>query len=292
MRLSHTTEYYAVILFARIVCLVPLRLALRLGTATGALAWALGVRRDLVLSNIARARPDASDAELRRIGKQAARNIGRTIVEFMRYGIKDRDAIHRLIKIDGIDRIQDGLAQGKGALLLTGHFGSWALYFAAIALRGVPLSLLVGKQHNERIDDFILRIPGDKVEFISKGRAAVKKIIQKLGEGRAIVIAADQHAGRSGVPVPFLGRTTPTLSLPGAFAVKHGCPVFMMDGHRNEDGTHQVQIRELVVPERETPEEQKVEVLKRYNEEMGKIISERPEQYFWYHRRWRDEDES
>lgn len=290
MRLSHTVQYYALVAFARLLCLVPRRAALALGSALGRLGWSLGIRRKLVLANIALARPDASPAELRRIGARAASNFGRTASEFIRYGIKDRDAIDELVHIDGLELLRNALAAGKGAIVLTGHHGAWAIYFAAVAMKGIPLSLLVGKQHNPKVDAFILKIPGDRVEFISKGRSAVKKILANLTAGRAVVMVADQHAGKAGAQVPFFGKPTSTLALPGSFAVKYDAPVFLMTGHRRDDGNHDVAIKALDVPLRDTPEAQKIEVLRRYNEELGAIVAARPEQYFWYHRRWRDRD--
>lgn len=292
MRLPHSIEYLALVGFAKGICLLPRPWALGLGSSIGRLGWALGVRRELVIANISNARPDASPAELKQIGKQAARNFGRTVAEFIRYGIKDRDQLSGLIKIEGSDALQAALANGKGAIVLTGHQGSWAIYFAALSMAGTPLSLLVGKQHNEKIDAFIHKIPGDRVEFIPKGRTAIRTILDKLKAGRAVVMVADQHAGGGGIVVPFLGKNASTLSLPGSFAVKYDAPVFIMSGHRESHGGHRVTISPLSVAHQETPEEQKIEVLRAYNHELGKIISTRPEQYFWYHRRWREESDT
>ncbi len=258
----------------------------------GWFGWTIRMRRDLALSNIAKARPEASEAELKKIGKQAAKNFGRTIAEFIRYGIKDRDDLLDVVKIKNLDLVSEALAKGNGAILLTGHFGAWAIYFATIAMSDIPLSLLVGKQHNPKVDEFIHKIPGDRVEFISKGRTAIKVILEKLRAGRAVVMVADQHAGPGGLAVPFLGKNASTLPLPGSISVKYDIPVFTMSGHRNEDGSHTVTISKLPVPDCDSVNEKKIAVIKTYNEELGKVVCEHPEQYFWYHRRWREESET
>ncbi|MDQ8205146.1 hypothetical protein [Pelagicoccus sp. SDUM812003] len=290
MRFSHRIQYCSLIAFTWLLCRLPYRWALGVGSAIGRLGWALGVRKRLVLENLARAMPDASQPERRRVAALAARNFGRTITEFIRLGIKDRHRIPELVKIRGLEPLRQALADGKGAILLTGHQGSWAIYFAAIAFEGIPLSLLVGKQHNQKVDAFIHRIPGDRVEFISKGRLAIKKILSKLNEGRAVVMVADQHAGKAGIMVPFLGEETPTLALPGSFAVKYDVPVFVMHGFREENDRHQVEIFPLRPSGPSESKDPKTEIVRRYNEEMGAIVKTRPEQYFWYHRRWRPED--
>ncbi len=292
MRLSHKIQYFALLCLARFICAIPRSWALNLGAAVGWFGWTIRMRRELALSNIAQARPDASPEELKRIGKQAAKNFGRTIAEFIRYGIKDRDLLPEVVRIKNLDLVKTALEKGNGAILLTGHFGAWAIYFATIAMHDVPLSLLVGKQHNSKVDEFIHKIPGDRVEFISKGRTAIKVILEKLKAGRAVVMVADQHAGAGGLVVPFLGKNASTLPLPGSISVKYDVPVFMMSGLREADGTHTVSISELPVPACESANEQKVAVAKTYNDELGKTVAKSPEQYFWYHRRWREESET
>ncbi|MBC2604899.1 lysophospholipid acyltransferase family protein [Pelagicoccus albus] len=292
MSLTHTIEYWALLCFARLLCILPRKWSFAIGSAIGAFGWAIGMRQKLVLENIAVARPEADEKELKRLGKQAAKNFGRTITEFIRYGIKDRDLISDLVEIKGIEELKTALQGGKGAIVLTGHFGAWAIYFAAMSMAGVPLSLLVGKQHNKKVDDFILKIPGDRVEFISKGRTAIKKILAKLTAGRAVVMVADQHAGKSGVVVPFLGKNASTLPLPGSFAVKYQAPVFIMTGQRKPDGTHTVTIEPIEISASEDSEDPKIEVLKAYNHKLGRVVASCPEQYFWYHRRWREESEN
>ncbi|MBK1879544.1 lysophospholipid acyltransferase family protein [Pelagicoccus mobilis] len=292
MSLSHRLEYWTLIAVARFLCIIPRQWAFQIGHGIGRLAWALGIRKKLVLSNIAQARPDADEAELNRIGRAAASNFGRTTSEFIRYGIKDRDIVSGIVKIEGLEELRETLSQGKGALLLSGHFSSWVIHFAAISLADIPLSLLIGRQHNQKVDEFISKIPGDRVEMINKGRAAVRSILAKLNEGRAIVFASDQHAGKGGLILPFLGKNASTLPLPGSISAKHDVPVFTMFGHRNEDGTHLVKIEPMPLPGGMTKEEHKVEVMRRYNIKLGEIVSEHPEHYFWYHRRWREESET
>lgn len=292
MRLSHKIQYLALLCLARFICAIPRTWALHLGASVGWFGWTVRMRRGLALSNIANARPEANDAELKRIGKQSAQNFGRTAAEFIRFGIKERDETMKLVKVQNLELLSDALAKGNGAILLTGHFGAWALYFATIATMDVPLSLLVGKQHNPKVDEFIHKIPGDRVELITKGRTAIKVILEKLKAGRAVVMVADQHAGAGGLIVPFLGKNASTLPLPGSFSAKYDIPVFMMSGYRQEDGTHLVTISELQVPECESQNEKKIAVVKAYNDELGKVVAARPEQYFWYHRRWREESET
>ncbi|NJL29966.1 MAG: hypothetical protein HC897_19765 [Thermoanaerobaculia bacterium] len=65
--------------------------------------------------------PEASAAERRRIGAQAARNFGRTVCEFLRFSGDDRERVLELVMIEGLDTLRAALAEGRGAVLVTAH---------------------------------------------------------------------------------------------------------------------------------------------------------------------------
>ena len=289
--LSHTLEYYSLVSIAWVLNALPRKMALGVGASVGELGWLLRIRRSLVLANLKQALPNTDERKRKRIAARAARNFGRTATEFIRTSNSDRNRLANLIHVDGKKQILEALEKGNGALLLTGHFGAWATYFAALAMNEkVPLALLVGKQHNERVDQFIHGLSAGEVELISKGRSAIRKILANIKAGRAVIIVADQHPGKSGIMTPFLGRETPTLALPSSFAVKHNIPVFTLTGHREKTGTHRIVIKALKTEPCETDEQRKKNILSAYNEVLGKAIKQHPDQYFWYHRRWRDAD--
>jgi KDO2-lipid IV(A) lauroyltransferase len=290
MPISHSLQYYALICFAELMRLLPRRAALFFGGCLGQIGWLTGLKRSLVLSNIKQALPQATEKDRRRIAARSARNFARTITEFVRCDGKDRQNVHDLVSIDGLDLLREAIKAGNGAILITAHLGAWALYFSAISNAGIPISLLVGKQRNKRVDDFIHRIPPPNDILIPKGRSAVKKILHSLNQGRCIVMVADQHAGSQGIMSDFLGRAAPTLSLPGAFFARNRPPVFTMAGNRVLDGRHQVTIRPLAFDETLEKEALKQAVTDKFNQALGEAVIACPDQYFWYHRRWRDSD--
>lgn len=261
-----------------------------MGACVGQFAWIIRMRRALVLSNLKQAFPEKTNDELVVIGAQSARNFGRTMVEFIRFDGNDRFRLDQLIEIEGSEAVKSATKSGKGCVVTTGHFGAWALYFTALAAKDIPISLLVGKQKNAKVDNFIHSISGDAVTLIPKGRSAVKKIIKSLAKGHCIVIVADQHAGSRGVLSDFLGRITPTLSLPGAFVAKNRIPIFTMTGHRVANGSHEVSIQPLDIDLSADKDHIKQSVADTYNRVLGQAVLKHPEQYFWYHRKWRDVD--
>ncbi len=265
---------------------LPRPLALAAGATLGRIGWWLRIRRGVVLANVAQAFPALDAGARRRIGARAARNFGRTVAEFVRFAGADRRRVADLVALAGDEALRAALP-GGGAIVVTAHLGAWALYVTALAARGIPSALLVGRQHNPLVQRFILGIPGDAVRFVAKSKRAPREVLECLREDRAVVMVADHRAGRSGVAAPFLGRVASTLPLPGALAARFGTPVFVMAGHREGDGRHRVSIERLQTPALAGDEDaRRSAITAAFNEALGKAIRACPEQYFWYHRRW------
>lgn len=269
--------------------LLSRRAALGFGAVLGRVSWKLGVRRGRVLASLRQALPEAGPAEHRRIGEAAAAHVGRTVAEFLRFAGEDRRRVDALVALEGLEPLRQLLAKRErgGALVVTGHLGAWALYVTALAAAGIPAALLVGKQRNPYVDELILGIPGDAVRFISKGRSAPRHLLASLQEGRVVVMVADHYSSAESVWAPFLGRSASTLPLPGTLVERYGLPLFLMVGRRQEDGTHRVHLRELAVPEDLEGDALRHEVAVLCNRELGRAILEQPEQYWWYHARWK-----
>ena len=287
MKARYHLEYGSVVVLAALLRALPRAVALEFGAALGQLGWWLRIRRRLVLYNLAQAFPDSTPRERRRIASRSARNFGRTVAEFVRFAGSDRDRVGELVRLEGVDALRDALA-GGGAIVVTAHVGAWALYVTALAAAGVPSALLVGRQHNPKVQRFILGIPGDAVHFVPKSKGAPRDIMRCLRDGRAVVMVADHNAGRRGDFAPFLGKVASTLPLPGAIAARHRTPIFLMSGRRVSPGGHRVEITRLALPHGDDDERLRHAITVACNEALGKVILACPEQYFWYHRRWRD----
>jgi KDO2-lipid IV(A) lauroyltransferase len=286
--LRNILEIIALLTVALPIRALPRPLALRLGAAIGRLGWWTRIRRSLVLANLEQAFPQSSKTELYALGREASCNLGRTVAEFLRFAGRDRRQIAELIEMEGFESLREELASGGGALLVTAHLGAWALYTTALATAGIPTALLVGKQRNPYVDRLILGIPGDVVRFISKGKQAPRQILECLRDGHAVVMVADHYISSEAVWAPFLGKNASTLPLPGALIAKRQhLPLFLLRGIRREGGRHHLGLRRLRVPTHLEGDDLRLAIAALCNHELGKEILQHPEQYWWYHDRWK-----
>jgi Kdo2-lipid IVA lauroyltransferase/acyltransferase len=289
-RLQHRAEYaIARAIEGSLAGLSP-RAADRAGAMIGELVRSpLGIRREVVEENLRRAFPEADDAWIGRTTKEAYRHLGREVVAMLRLSSLDRDGVNATVEIPDEDwaAVQEALAEGRGAIFATGHYGNWEMAAAAVAARGVPIEAIVKRQSNPLVN---ARIESARralgVETVDMGEAP-RKVPRALLSGKAVGIVADQDARHSGVWVPFFGVPASTHRGPALFALRLGAPLFAAATRRLPDGRYRLTGKRVEVQRTESLEADVERVTADLSLRLEEEIRKDPAQYFWFHKRWK-----
>lgn len=273
-----------------LVTAAPERVAERAAAALAGLAGGpLGVRRETVERNLRIAFPEAADEWVRETAVATYRHLGREAAAILRLSkVPPGEVVERTIT-PGFDELMETLGEGKGALLVTGHYGNWEIAAAAVAARGVPISAIVRRQRNRLFDvrlDAVRRRLG--VETIDQ-RSAPKEVPRLLRAGGVVGIVADQDARRAGIFVPFFGRPASTARGPALFALRLGAPVFVAVARRlpGEEVRYELASERLQIPATGVLEDDLHTLTAAIAAHLEREIRVAPEQYFWFHRRWK-----
>lgn len=250
----------------------------------------LGIRRDVTEENLRRAFPDAEESWIRDALRETYRHLGREVVAMIRLSTLDREEVRERVEIPDEDwaAFEAALAEGRGVILATGHFGNWELAAAAVAARGVPIKAIVKRLSNPLVNR---RLEGARaalgVETIEM-RDAPRQVPRALLSGKSVGIVADQHAGASGVMVPFFGTPASSHRGPAIFALRLGSPLFAAACRALPDGRYRLTGKRVSV-ERTDSLEADVE---RLTAELARRLEDEirldPAQYFWLHKRWKN----
>src|SRR5690606_33633461 len=101
--------------------------------------------------NLHRAFPDADPAWVEATARNAYEHLGREVVSMVRLSRMTPQQVIDLTDVPTWGPLQEALAEGKGALLVTGHYGNWEVAAAAVAARGVPIHAVVKPQRNRLV---------------------------------------------------------------------------------------------------------------------------------------------
>ena len=254
----------------------------------------LPLRRRVILENLRRVfGAGAPEAEIVRLAEAHYAHLWRLAGEFIRFRWLSAQKKSALIRVDNVEALARALERGKGALILTGHFGNFEV--ATIAgLRHFPH--MRGRFHFVRrairprwLDALLNRRFRQGGFGILGKRGSLDAILERLEAGDVVVFPFDQHASPpDGIAVEFFGEPAGTFKSLAIMALATGAPVVPASSWREPDGSHVLRFEEaLPLVECDKVSEEIRRNTRAYNAMLEILVLRHPEQWFWVHRRWK-----
>ncbi len=240
--------------------------------------------RHLARANLARVYPEWSPERIRIEARRVFEEIGRNAYDFLRFPGLDPRARGALVAIEGEEILEGVRREGRGAILVTGHLGSWEVLAAALAGRGWPLRAMARPLREPRLDRALrehrarMGVPTISSEVLPV--AAVRH----LRSGGFLGILADQRVKRGGVTVRFLGQATRMTDGPARLALASGAPLVPLGIHRRPDHTHCITVLPPVAPAGGPGAA--AALTQAVAGALESLIRLHPEQWIWIHPRW------
>src|SRR4030095_3708191 len=200
-------------------------------------------RRQVILDNLRRVFGATLDEDdIVDLAQAHYGHLWRLAGEFLRFRWLTRERKLALVRIENLDAFVDAYHQGKGVLLLTGHFGNWEV--ATVAGIG-SFPHMHGRFHFVRRalkPDWFDRLVTRRFERAGFGvlgkRGSLDAMLDRLAHGDAIVFAFDQHAQPpDGTAVDFFGTPAWTFKSLALIALASDAAVIPAASRRGPDGT-------------------------------------------------------
>lgn len=290
--LKHRLEYAGLRAAVWLVSVLPVRAALALGWLVAALGELLGRKRIRVAEQRIREAlgPSCSTATARRIAWQAWRNVILNLVEMARSPRLTTADIRRRIDTSGIELPLAWSRERQGCIIAVGHFGNWELAGIGMSLLGLPLFSMVRRQNNPLIDAYLNTIrTRSGMGVVERDSRAVAGIVRRLKRGEALGILPDLRAAKvgTGLGVRFLGGKTTVPRGMGLFARHANVPIVLVLPRRISWTRHAWIAAAPIWPDPSL--EKSADVMRMTQAVLDRLTDEvraRPEQYFWFNKRW------
>jgi KDO2-lipid IV(A) lauroyltransferase len=268
---------------------LPASWAVALGGCLGRLTYIVwGHRRRVAEVNLRLCFPEAEERWIRDIARRSFANFGKAMIDFGRLPRLSSRTVDRYHTVVNAKCFDDALARGKGAVLFTGHFGSWEQTGAAIRIRGYPINFLVGEQHNKRVDKLINKIRAGAGIGIIRVGAATKSVFRILRANGMVALLSDQDAGPEGVTVNFFGRPASTPKGPAAFVAKTQAAICAGFTIRDSNGHNTLYMEDVIEPELTGDLQADIRnVTQLYTNLLERYCRRYPDHYYWMHRRFK-----
>ena len=258
-------------------------------------AWFAGLlwpffpgRRRIAVENLMKGGVASDKAEARRIAKASWKHLAGHIAEALCVpGVVTKDNWREHLDVSDADPEAVKLlldATDRPILLVSAHHGVWEaatniLSFARpmIAIARAMNSRLVGswlQKHHFR----------GRITVIDKNHGFTTDIMRQWRDTcAAMTILIDQHT-KKGAKLKFFGRPAYTFTSATRLAIRTGAPVVVGSFVRTAPYFYKLVGNAPLTFEKDADREAATQML---NDRLEDAIRAYPEQYLWFHRRWR-----
>ncbi len=257
-----------------LACLYPVgRLLVPLALA------AVPSRRRVAARNLAAVFPEARLRALTRRFHAASADVA---MESIRLLSMPKAQLRARVLLEGEEALE-----ARGALVLAAHHGNMLWAVGALA-EAVPAPIhVVYKPPHGAVLRRLLNAVGNRFDGSLVPLREVRRLVLRCRqEGGILVLVADQQpGGAERREVEFCGRKTAFFAGPDRIARALGWPVYYLSCQRTGRGRYRCRVETLAAPPYDDPD---AGIVRRYAARLEADILNAPEDWLWFHKRWRD----
>lgn len=181
-------------------------------------------------------------------------------------------------------------SQPPTRVVALGHFGNFELYsrFAqfspewtsAATFRGLP---------NPRLNQLLHQMRTQSGCLFFERRGGIDALKRVIRENPTLLgFLADQHAGRTGVRIQFLGHECSTTTAPAIFALRYRCPLFTAVCYRTGLAQWKVEVGPEIPTRLDGHPRPVADIMQDVNHALEQAVLRDPANWFWVHNRWKE----
>lgn len=254
-------------------------------------------KRQVIMDNINRVYgAQLNNLQKKRLATSYYSHLLQSFKEAIQLRFIKEETLRQQVEVRGYEKMLAVVDQGKGVLVLTGHFGNWEV---------APIGGVLNFKKFQGQFHFIRRTLS--IKFIERSlfkqyycaglnvipkKNSLDKVCAALEKNHAVIFVLDQHASlanRDGIAVEFFGEKAGTYRSLATLSRYTGVPVIPAAGYRLPNGKHVLEFYDPI-PWKEYEGSISNALYYNtlaYNQALERIILAHPEQWNWMHRRWK-----
>jgi lauroyl/myristoyl acyltransferase len=274
-----------------LVELLPRRWAYALAVLAARFAWMFSpLARPRLEYNLKVACPELeNDAKaLRRLSWLNFRNHAKAYADLMQLPTMSVQTMRPLLKVEGLEHLEEARAIGKGVLVVSCHMGSYEVVSAIWSATLTPVSFFAEELEPRALFEWYRDTRARLgISVLTLDHGGIRKVLQALRDQEMVITAIDRDITGTGHPMPFFGRPAPIPLGPAAIALRLGTPLFPVCVYRLPDDTYKAEGSPLVFA-RDTgdPKADQVEATQQVLSRIEGFIRRHPDQWHVPHRIW------
>ena len=224
-----------------------------------------------------------SNLNKEKIIKDMWKNYGMIFVEYLFLNYFYKSNSH--ITIKGEENLQSVIKEKKPVIFVSGHFANFELMSMEITKKHIPLATIYRPLNNIFLNPLMEYLRKKYVckNQIKKGINGVRETINFINKNHSIALMIDQRVSE-GKKVNFFGRPAFTTTLPAQLSKKYKMDIIPVFIERKKNNNFELSFEKKISPDQF---KDKLEITKKLNNVLEKMIIKNPNQWIWTHNRWK-----
>lgn len=251
---------------------------------------------DIMTANLTKVfGPESTKGQYKRIGMHVYQNLTLTLTDYALWAFKrDWSFFSRYFTVTGEEHLRAAYERGKGVLCLVPHTAGWEFSAIMPPQLGYKSAGVSSALKNPALNKLMIKLRETRgMRNITRHRC-YDQLVELLRNGECLIIMTDQDSKRiRGEFVEFMGIPAYTPIGCSRLAAETGAAVVPMCTLRNSDNTYTFAIYPELQPVYAS--DGSYDILantKLQNDAMSRIIYDYPDQWVWFHKRWKTTPES
>ena len=236
-------------------------------------------RKNTALKNLKIAFPDKSDEWINTTLKKCYSFFTYNFLQFLAFPF-DPNSIE--IEVVGKKYLNNAINENSGTVLVSAHFGSWEILGYWFGINNYPLVGIAQKQKNKGANLFFeekRQLSGTKQVY---RKSSMDSLYEILNANKILGLVSDQDARGKGVFVDFFNKPASTHKGAALFHLNTNASLIFGICVQKDIEKYRVEFIPIN-PKKKTAED----ITQLYTTIIEQSIKKYPEQYFWFHNRWK-----
>ena len=275
-------------LTCRIVGMMPRWITYGIGRVSMWLAWRLmSETRAAVASNLHALAPETLLPECDRRALATFQAYGYDVIDFLRALSAPPEQQELMFDVAPSQTalLQRVLSEGRGMILVSGHYGNWEIGSVLMRVLKLPLSIVAMPEANPDINrrrQEMREHQGAETIWVRQSLDTALQMRRRLAENGVIAILMDRHFDRDRVQVEVAGRPAWFLKTPALMGLFTGAPLVPCFIERTGPGRFFATAGEPIYVSADLPRDEAIrQAAQAFADQLTARIRAHPE--FWYH---------
>lgn len=244
-------------------------------------------RKKVVFHNLHSSFPEKSDDEIRTIAKKFYRHLSDILIEGIKGFKISKKQILKRHKLINPEFLNSYFERGQSVIVATAHYSNWEWGSLSGGLQSMYKLIGFYKPlNNKYVDNLLKKSRATCGMSLISIYETYKTFIKHQEDVFAYILASDQSPSnyKKAYWVDFLNHETACLHGIEKYARLLNYPVLYIHIYRVKRGYYEIKIEKIL----DNPSEYKEgEITKLYMNHLEKIITEKPYEWLWSHKRWK-----